>query len=84
MKHAICAVFIAVVLVAFVVTSAGCDSSLAGLPGLLNPDCFDADAITAEEYDDLPAWEKVFWDKNSCGLYEEGIGDAVDEIEDWF
>lgn len=58
----------------------GCQTS--DITNLLNPDCLVAGALSEEEYDDLPFWEQVLYEKNSCGLYvKTDLGTAIDE---WF
>ena len=38
---------------------------------LVNPACYADGALTQAEYDDLPIWEKLLYEKNSCELYVE-------------
>ncbi|NLX05077.1 MAG: hypothetical protein GXY33_08030 [Phycisphaerae bacterium] len=84
MKKAIWTVLLAGFLVGYLTTGAGCEATLS-LNNLLNSDCFVTPAISAEEYDELPFWEKLEYHKNSCGVYvERDTDNTLDDITDWF
>ena len=61
----------------------GCDTQTVGsIANLFNSDCYVEGAITEAEFDDLPFWEKILYEKNSCDLYVKQ--DAGDIINHWF
>ncbi len=72
-------VIVTLCLAMFCSFSAGCE--LNGALSLVNPDCYSNGALTEDEFNDLSSWEKLLYDKNSCGLYEkQSVGNIIDHI----